>query len=524
MYSLARFLAFTSMAVSGLCWVHPGRATELVPQKSGVAQKSGPAQKACEMRWEWITKTCTRTVYENVTETREKTVYDTHYDTQTVQDAHRIAETHYRQEDFSYQVPYYETVTHEVPYTVNRPIYETRSRDVNYISYTSVPETRTRHVPYTTYHTVEETRTRSVPYTVPRVVPYTKTIDIHTGCWETHIEEHPGPVIQKCAQESGCWQWDPCRCCCVFIPGKCHTVEVQCPPVKVCKRVWVPRVEQKVVECTKVVYDTHMQQVPYTVSRLVPETHSREETYTINRLVPVTNTHTVFYQVAKFVPEQHTRTVTQLVKRMTTETGTRTVPYTVWNEVPSERTVTIPRIVPRTVTYTVTKCVPHTETYEVKVCVCRPVSSAVDATQKLDLPETQSGTVAESAQTPTDDVTLTSLDPQLPADAATPVDPQQQYRAGLEKYYRGDFPAALIAFELASELDQANAKYAYFWALAAYQSGDREEAERAVTFAIGREKNAPISNWGTVMERVQGSARLWLEKSRQDAKTAANRS
>lgn len=526
MFSLTRGLYLALLAISALCF-QTGVAADGVPQKSDVTQKSGPVQKQAEMRWETIMKPCTRTVYENVTETREKVVYDTYYDTKTVKDVHRVAETHYRQDNFTYQVPYYETQTREIPYVVNRPIYETRSRDVNYVTYTSVPETRIRHVPYTTYRTVEETRTRSVPRTVPREVAYTKTIDIHTGCWETHIEEHPGPVIKKCVQEPGCWQWDPCRCCCIYVPGKSHTVEVQCPPVKVCKRVWVPRVEQKVVNCTKVVYDTHTEQVPYTVTRLVPETHSREETYTFTRQVPVTNTRTVCYQVTRLVPEQHTRTVTQLVKRVQTETGTRSVPYTVWNEVPTERTVTTPRTVPRTVSYTVTRCVPRTETYEVEVRVCRPVLTEKDAVQKNELNETSSttdsGPSSVSTQTPADDVTFTTLTSQTPEEAAVPVDAQQLFRAGLEQFYRGDYAGAMTALEQASRQDTTNAKYAYFWALAAHQAGAQDQAELAVRDAVQREIGAPVANWGRVMERVQGTARLWLEQARRNAKDNAAR-
>ncbi len=402
----------------------------------------------------------------------------------------------------------------------------------------TVPETRTRQVPYTTYHTVEESRIRTVPYTVPREIPYTKTINIHTGCWETHVEEHPGPVVKKCVQEPGCWEWDPCRCCCVFKPGKSTTVEVQCPPVKVCKRVWVPKVEQRVVNCTKVVYETHTKQVPYTTTRLVPTTHMREVTYTFNRQVPVTNTRTVYYQVRKVIPEQHTRTVAQLVTRMTTETGTRTVPYTVWKEVPTERTITVPRTVPRTVTYTVTKCVPRTETYEVPVRVCRPVTKS-DGPADAGGPVQRHDSGLKNTPTPADDeaqpasttaINAVSRDRTVPVgltidslnDVASPVGTltktaKEYFVEGLQQYRGGDFENARTSFAQATKLEAEDARYAYFWALAAKQLGNTKQADEALAIAAQREINHPVKGWGKLMERVQGSIRLWLEEARHDA-------
>jgi len=495
-------------------------ANDSSPQKSAATQKSDVAQKSCEMHWETVTETRTRTVYETLEEQREKVVYDTHYETQTVQDVQRVAETRYREEEFSYQVPVYETQTREVPYTTYVPTYETRSRDVNYVSYNLVPETRTRQIPFTTYQTVEENRVRTVPYTVPRQIEYTKTIDIHTGDWETHVEEQPGPIIEKCVREPGCWIWDPCRCCCVYQPGKTSMVQVQCPPIRTCKKVWVPRVEQRVMNCTRIEYETHTKEVPYTVTRVVPTVQTREESYTFFRRVPVTNTYTVHYQVCRMVPEQHAKTVTQVVTRSITKTSTRSVPYTVWNEVSVDRTITVPRTVPRTVTYTVTRCVPRQETYEVKVRVCRPVTKGAaqkDVNVKGSNVETDD--VTPAAEPVSEDAT--SAGHQMVTliranDDATPLtgDARLAFSAGLDLFRHGNHRDAAEAFSRAAVLDSTNAKYAYFWAIAAKNSDEDELADRAATEAMRRERTQPVDDWGRVMERVQGTARVWVEQVR----------
>ena len=38
-----------------------------------------------------------------------------------------------------------------------------------------------------------------------------------------------------------------------YQPGCCHTVQCQCPPIKICKRVWVPEVRRQQIECVKYV-------------------------------------------------------------------------------------------------------------------------------------------------------------------------------------------------------------------------------------------------------------------------------
>ena len=188
---------------------------------------------------------------------------------------------------------------------------------------------------------VHETREREVCYTVCKPVKYTKTIQCRTGRWETQVCEKPGPVVTKCVQEPGCWVWDPCKCRCVYVPGQCKQVQIQCPPIRVCKKVWVPEIVEKEVECTKYVRETCVKKVPYTVCRMVPE--QRVKTCT--------------YRVCKMVREQRVKQV----------------PYTVCKPVCYEKTIQCVQYVPRKVAYTVTRCVPRVVCTQVPVKVCCPV-------------------------------------------------------------------------------------------------------------------------------------------------------
>jgi len=560
--------AATVAATSGEPTKDPANDKVGLAQKAGHAQRCnaaqkdcGPAQKhcavpkpACEYRWETIMKTCTRTVFEDIHETRHKTLYDTHFDYQTVHDVTKVPEIQYRQEEYTYQVPILEPRTREVNYTTYHTLFETRTKNVNYVTYLSVPEQHTRSVPYTIYHTVPETGTRTMTYTVPRHEPYTETISVPTGHYETHVEEHPGPVMKKCVQEPGCWKWDPCKCCCVYVPGKSKIVEVQCPPKTVSRKVWVPRIEQKLVHRTRTVYETRTKQVPYTTYRSVPETRTRQVDYTVYKRIPINHTRTVHYQVSRRVPQQHTRTETYMVKRMVTEVGTKNVPFTTYLDVPTTRTVCVPRTVPRTVTYTVTRRVPRTETYEVPVRICRPVGcdtphvdgdyhvvppaeASDDESDSANAEEIAPGTEVPEAEPPADDdsapgtaatsseaaarleqdaESFTSVEATHPAvfTAAAVAEPRVLFSRGLRDYWQSDFAAAAPQLQQAATAEPKNARYAYFWALALRQSGDLKAADTALTEAVKREAKNPLPHFGRMMERVQGEHRLWLEAAR----------
>ena len=172
-----------------------------------------------------------------------------------------------RTKDVCYTVckPVWETRTKDVCYTVCKPVWETRTKQICYTVCKPVWETRSRTVCYNVRKPVYETRTREVCRTIRRPVHFTRTVEVCTGHWDTHVEEIPGPVVQKCVQEPGCWNWDPCRCCCVFTPGASRVVEVQCPPRQICRKVWVPSVEQRTINCVRYECETVTEQVPYTV-------------------------------------------------------------------------------------------------------------------------------------------------------------------------------------------------------------------------------------------------------------------
>ena len=101
MLPCSRRLYLKLVVASALLLSHEARATDAVEpvpqkvdalQKPDASQKEDVEQKCVEMRWETTVENRTRTVYENVEETKEKIVYDTHYDTKTVHDVHHVAE------------------------------------------------------------------------------------------------------------------------------------------------------------------------------------------------------------------------------------------------------------------------------------------------------------------------------------------------------------------------------------------------------------------------------------------------
>src|SRR4029078_956130 len=140
-------------------------------------------------------------------------------------------------------------------------------------------ETKTREICYTVCKPVYETCTRNVCYSVCQPVCYTRVVKECCGRWETRVSECPGRVITKCVQDAGCWVWDPCCCKCVYKPGCCHTVQVQCPPVKVCKKVWVPEVREKTINCVKYVRENMTKQCTYTTCKMVAEQRVKTCTY-----------------------------------------------------------------------------------------------------------------------------------------------------------------------------------------------------------------------------------------------------
>ncbi len=501
-----------------------------------------------------VMETRTRTVYDRVTECCEKTVYDTVYDRQTVQDVRHVSQTCYRQEQFTYERPVYETETSQVPYTICRPVCEMQTRDVNYVRYVPSYETRTRSIPYTVYQTVTETGTRTVSYCVPRLECYTKTVPVMSGHWETRTYECPAPeccLTPVCGilgrLRSGACEPGAGVCGLGHAEGACNCGQgkgadqksevaqkgdAKCDPpcqrtVTVCRRVWVPCVEQKEVTCHRTVYDTQTREVPYTRCRQVPETRTREVQCTVCRMVPVNETRTVQYPVVRMVSEQQFRTVCRTVSHMVTETGTRTVPYTVTHDIPVTREVCVPRQVPRTVTFTVNKCVPRTECYQVPVRVCVPIAcdpkcgegkckgkADVDSDKADEGPAPPEPKTAEKAEKEA----ATDAPQQLyqTANLATaPEGPQAGlFAAGVEQYRNGRFQEAAESFRSALNSVPTNAKYAYYHAAALHQAGLEAEATDALAKAAALDRQSPVAQWGQTMQRIQGATRIWLEQGR----------
>ena len=448
-------------------------------------------------------KTVERTVYEMVEEQKQKTVYDIVMEAKVIHNVQRIPITQHQTQQYTYMRPVVQTLTREVPYTVTRPVRETLTRDVSYLTYYPVCDTQTRMVSYTVQHPVQETHTRTVYRSCPRKVTYTKTVPVHSGRWQTCVQEVPAGKCSDGVQKGG---------------GK-----ESCETKRVCKRVWVPHVEYRQVTRCKTVYDLRAEEVPYTVTRYIPEVRTREVEYTVSRMVPVTQTRPVCYTVMRMIPEQHTRTVAYNVTQMVPETGTRVVPVTTYREVPTTSTVHMPRRVPRTVCYTVKRCVPRTVCVQVPVTVCEPIDAKGKSSQKGDSyvpsdehqqPNMDSDAPAEipepEAVAASAALRLASLT-RTETNAETAVD---RFASGLTHYRNGNYQAAMEAFEAALNADSSNAKYAYFSALAQREIGQTQRADWFLALGLQLEQTEPIANWGRVMERVQGQGRIWLENAR----------
>jgi hypothetical protein len=544
----------------------------------------GPVAPCYREKCYTVWKSVPHVEYETRSETLYRTVFETKYEKRPVTYYTHVPRVHCQSVPYTYYTPkyetytqtytkafyrpvhemqsrvvtyntfhtYYETLTQVVPYTVVRPVYETRSAVHSYTVYRTHYDTVTQPVAYTVYRPTYETHSRPVPYTVCRQVPYKETVPIHSGCWKTVTEERPGPVVTKCIREPGCWEWDPCACRSVYKPGAVRRVEVQCPPVKTCRKVWVPRVDYKEVTRHHTVYETHYKTVPYTVCRqvpevrhttrtytvcrmipqvvtkpytytavrYVPETHTRVVPYTVARVVPRTHSYTVNYPVVRLVPDYQTYTVPYTVCRMVPRTSVRKVSYTTWQTIPHTKTICVPRVIPRQVPYTVTRCVPRVTYKRVPVKICVPVTdcecSAPPAHDGHDYgygPSAQlmPSPVAEPAADEEKPAPVKIVSMQKKAGAAAA---RELFASGVKLFHQGAYEAAAREFAAAAELSPIAARHLYFQALATYQLGDREAAESLAKHAVALEKSHPGESWGRMMERVQGPHRIWLEDAR----------
>ena len=273
----------------------------------------------CKPVWETVTKEIPYTVCKPVYETREQcyTVCRPVYETRTKEIPYTVCKPVYETREQCYTVckPVYETCTKEIPYTVCKPVYEERQE--TYTVCKPVKEVCTKEIPYTVCKPVWETRERDVCKTVCKPVHYTKTVKVCSGHWATEECEVPGPVIVKVIREPGCWTCDSCtgrRC---YIPGKVCRIREQCPPRTVCKKVWVPTVSEKEVECVRWERETVVEKRCYKVCTMVREKCVKQ--------VPVCVTRPVHYT--------KTIDVCRLVPKKVAYTVTRCVPKVVWREV-----------------------------------------------------------------------------------------------------------------------------------------------------------------------------------------------
>jgi Flp pilus assembly protein TadD len=100
---------------------------------------------------------------------------------------------------------------------------------------------------------------------------------------------------------------------------------------------------------------------------------------------------------------------------------------------------------------------------------------------------------------------------------ANPEEASRAFISGLSHLFSKQSDEAIDQFRAARNADTANPKYAYFLALAQRQAGQTVQADGSLAEAIQLELVTPVSQWGRLMQRVQGNDRLWVEKARDNA-------
>jgi tetratricopeptide (TPR) repeat protein len=92
-----------------------------------------------------------------------------------------------------------------------------------------------------------------------------------------------------------------------------------------------------------------------------------------------------------------------------------------------------------------------------------------------------------------------------------------EFERGLRLYRDGNLKEAMSQFEAAAETEPKNALYHYHHALVMYDLYGPEAADELLQNAIAAEQRQAVANWGRQMERIQGPARIWIEKARRNA-------
>ncbi len=105
-----------------------------------------------------------------------------------------------------------------------------------------------------------------------------------------------------------------------------------------------------------------------------------------------------------------------------------------------------------------------------------------------------------------------------PAEAKAADHAAERLRQGRAALLANDVAAAITAFEASLAIDDRQPLAYYMLALAQFQSNQGDEASANVRRAARLENERPIAGWGRVMQRFQGTARLWLENARREAR------
>ena len=124
-------------------------------------------------------------------------------------------------------------------------------------------------MPVTTYRDEVEYVTQTRVKYVEEPVVTERVEKVCTGRFETVTEYVPGPVVTRCVRLPGTCVFDPCTCTSHYCPGPVVQQQVQCPGHTVCKKVWVPTEECRIVRECKMVCKPVCETVQVPVCRKV---------------------------------------------------------------------------------------------------------------------------------------------------------------------------------------------------------------------------------------------------------------
>jgi hypothetical protein len=189
-----------------------------------------------------------------------------------------------------------------VPKVRYKTCYQTVVECKDVCTYETVQRTIMKECRYTICKPVYEEQVRECRKIVCETVWEERQVEVCGGHWREEAVCIPGPcVTKKCRLPDTCC-YDPCTCKAHRIKGQtvCYTEKL--PDRTVCKKVWVPTKELKVIKVAKPVQREVIEKVPVKVCKYVHEEVVKQVPVTVCEKVPVVKKVQVCRKVKVCVP------------------------------------------------------------------------------------------------------------------------------------------------------------------------------------------------------------------------------